>query len=164
MWWQQTMRMRWAVVAMLLQSQQQHACVNALIAGRHGMGIAASSRRGARLSTTDGAERLSTTDGAAAYASYWDALLVQEYREVEAELSSRRRTWSPRKLEASGDVLFGTATPETDLFGDKVVRVTRRAGGGDAREQQQACRLLLLGQRQTMVEGGLQPLEHRHTA
>ena len=116
------------------------------------MGIA---RRG-------GAERLSTTDGADAYASYWDALLVQEYREVEAELSSRRRTWSPRRLEASGDVFFGTATPETDLFGDKVVRVTRR-GGGDARVGDKFRRgdvLVLSGEeRSRRSEGYFEPRE-----
>jgi len=142
--------MRWAVVALLLQSQR-HA---ALMVGSHGLGIAASSRR---FST-----RTSATDGADAYASYWDALLVQEYREVEAELSSRRRTWSPRRLEASGDVFFGTATPETDLFGDKVVRVTRR-GGGDARVGDKFRRgdvLVLSGEeRSRRSEGYVEPRE-----
>ncbi|KAK7249576.1 hypothetical protein SO694_0031303, partial [Aureococcus anophagefferens] len=63
-----------------------------------------------------------------AYASYWDELLLKEYREAAAELRSRRQTWSRKRLEDSGDSVFGTATPESELFGDKIVRVTRRSG------------------------------------
>ena len=60
-----------------------------------------------------------------AYANYWDELLLKEYREAAAELRSRRQTWSRKRLEDSGDSVFGTATPESELFGDKIVRVTR---------------------------------------
>ena len=63
-----------------------------------------------------------------AYANYWDELLLKEYREAAAELRSRRQTWSRKRLEDSGDSVFGAATPETELFGDKIVRVTRRSG------------------------------------
>ncbi|KAK7236148.1 nonsense-mediated decay protein [Aureococcus anophagefferens] len=60
-----------------------------------------------------------------AYASYWDELLLKEYREAAAELRSRRQTWSRKRLEDSGDSVFGAATPETELFGDKIAACGR---------------------------------------
>ena len=60
------------------------------------------------------------------YAAYWEQLLQREYRETADQLRERRAKWSRQRLEASGLIVFGaSATPETDLFGEKVVRVSK---------------------------------------
>eukprot|EP00977_Amphora_coffeiformis_P001826 scaffold353_cov185-Amphora_coffeaeformis.AAC.54 len=43
------------------------------------------------------------------YASYWEELLLTEYREASNELKERRRTWSRRQLEDAGICVFGAA-------------------------------------------------------
>jgi len=59
------------------------------------------------------------------YASYWDNLLLEEYRESAEELKERRRTWSRQKLEASGLSIFGASIePDSEIFGDKIVRMS----------------------------------------
>jgi hypothetical protein len=64
--------------------------------------------------------------GKDSYARYWGLLLQQEYREAADELKQKRSKWSRARLEASGLGLFGaSATPETDLFGEKIVRVSK---------------------------------------
>ena len=58
------------------------------------------------------------------YSQYWEKLLQQEYREAASELRERRSKWSRARLEASGVCVFdASATPESDLYGEKVVRV-----------------------------------------
>ena len=60
------------------------------------------------------------------YANHWETLLTQEYRETAAQLRERRAKWSRKRLEANGLGLFdASATPESDLFGEKVVRVSK---------------------------------------
>lgn len=43
------------------------------------------------------------------YASYWDELLLTEYREASNELKEKRRTWSRQQLEDAGICVFGAA-------------------------------------------------------
>ena len=64
-----------------------------------------------------------------AYATHWERLLRREYREAADELRQRRAKWSRARLEASGLSIFdASATPETDIFGEKVVRVSKSGG------------------------------------
>ena len=61
----------------------------------------------------------------ASYAFYWEALLQREYQDTVAELQQRRKSYTRSQLEASGLALFNAvATPETELYGEKIVRVT----------------------------------------
>lgn len=59
-----------------------------------------------------------------AYAQRWDALVLEEYRATADELRKQRTTWSLRRLEEAGVSLFGTAAPHSELFGEKILRVT----------------------------------------
>ena len=60
------------------------------------------------------------------YALYWDSLLTTEYREQASELRERRSSWSRQRLESSGVSMFdATAEPETELYGEKIVRITK---------------------------------------
>ena len=64
--------------------------------------------------------------GPDAYATHWEQLLRLEYREAAEELRQRRAKWSRARLEANGLAIFdASATPETDLFGEKVVKVSK---------------------------------------
>jgi len=61
----------------------------------------------------------------ASYAFHWEALLQREYQDTVAELQQRRKSYTRSQLEASGLALFNAvATPETELYGEKIVRVT----------------------------------------
>ena len=61
-----------------------------------------------------------------AYSTYWQQLLTREYREGADQLRQKRARWPPRRLEASGLAIFdATAAPDTDLFGEKIVRISR---------------------------------------
>lgn len=52
--------------------------------------------------------------------------MKREHREAAEELRERRSKWSRGRLEASGLAIFdATASPESDLFGEKVVRVCK---------------------------------------
>jgi hypothetical protein len=63
----------------------------------------------------------------AEYAAYWEHLLLTEYQETAAELRERRKTWSRQRLEESGMSIFGAvAEPESELFGEKIVRIYKR--------------------------------------
>lgn len=60
------------------------------------------------------------------YAEHWSKLLQREYRENADQLKERRKAWSHKRLEASGLSVFdASATPETDIYGEKVVRVIK---------------------------------------
>lgn len=62
-----------------------------------------------------------------AYARYWDDLLLQEHQEKVAQYRERRRSWSRSRLENSGMSLFGaSAEPDSDLFGDKIIRIFKK--------------------------------------
>lgn len=66
------------------------------------------------------------------YTLHWEGLLRREHQEAVAELRSRRASYSRAQLEASGlAVLDATASPESELYGEKIVRVTIRDGAGD---------------------------------
>ena len=59
------------------------------------------------------------------YSFYWDSLLTKEYQDTAAELQARRKSYSRSELEASGLALFNVvATPETELYGEKIVRIS----------------------------------------
>lgn len=59
-----------------------------------------------------------------AYALQWENVLLEEHRETVDELKSRRKNWSRSRLEASGMSIFDAyAEPDTEVFGDKIVRV-----------------------------------------
>ena len=60
------------------------------------------------------------------YAMYWEQLLKSEYRETADVLRARRAEWSRQRLEASGLAVFGaSAAPESDLYGEKLVQITK---------------------------------------
>ena len=64
---------------------------------------------------------------ARSYAAYWEDLLQREHRETADQLRKRRSKWSQSRLEASGLGIFdASASPETDLFGEKIVRVSKQ--------------------------------------
>ena len=64
---------------------------------------------------------------ARSYAAYWEDLLQREHRETADQLRERRSKWSQSRLEASGLGIFdASASPETDLFGEKIVRVSKQ--------------------------------------
>ena len=58
-------------------------------------------------------DRRRPTRTAADYASYWEELLLTEYREASNELKERRRTWSRRQLEDAG--MIDKITDESGL-------------------------------------------------
>ena len=69
---------------------------------------------------------LSNRSSPAAYSAYWGELLGREYREATSQLKERRAKWPRGRLESSGLVIFDAdASPETDLFGEKIVRVSK---------------------------------------
>lgn len=58
------------------------------------------------------------------YADYWREWLEAEQQEAVAELKARRASWSRKRLEESGLSVFdASAEPDSDLFGEKIVRV-----------------------------------------
>jgi hypothetical protein len=58
------------------------------------------------------------------YATYWENLLLEEYQDAVADLRERRSKLSPRRLEQAGISIFGgIAEPDSDLFGEKIVRI-----------------------------------------
>lgn len=62
---------------------------------------------------------------ATSYALHWTKLLQQEYNEASLELQIRRSSYTRSQLESSGLAIFdASATPESELFGEKVVRVS----------------------------------------
>ena len=67
----------------------------------------------------------SNNQQSASYAFHWEALLQREYQDTVAELQQRRKSYTRSQLEASGLALFNAvATPETELYGEKIVRVS----------------------------------------
>ena len=85
------------------------------------------------LATTNNADETDTgmpptkpVDTAHAYAVHWEDLLTLEHREIATELRARRGKWSNDRLETTGmAVLDAIAEPETEMYGEKVVRVTK---------------------------------------
>jgi hypothetical protein len=62
-----------------------------------------------------------------AYVSHWENLLTLEHQEKVAEYAIRRKTWSPARLEESGmSILGASALPDSDLFGEKIVRIYKK--------------------------------------
>lgn len=61
-----------------------------------------------------------------AYAVFFEDLITLEHRAVASELRARRTKWSKERLENAGMAIFDAAAePETELYGEKVVRVTK---------------------------------------
>ena len=76
--------------------------------------------------TDSNASPTKPVDTAHAYAVHWEDLLTLEHREIATELRARRGKWSNDRLETTGmAVLDAIAEPETELYGEKVVRVTK---------------------------------------
>jgi len=51
---------------------------------------------------------------------------MKEYQHTAEDYRERRRSWSRSRLEAAGISLFGaSAEPESDLWGDKIVKITK---------------------------------------
>ena len=69
------------------------------------------------------------------YTQRWDTLVLEEYRATASELRRQRATWPKRRLEEAGVSLFGTAAPHSELFGEKILRVTRSGETSRVREQ-----------------------------
>ena len=85
------------------------------------------------VSSTTSSRSNSNNNNLIQYTSYWDQLLLEEYREQVEELKDRRKTWSRERLIASGLSIFNAAAePESELFGDKIVRiyVSKNVQGG----------------------------------
>lgn len=58
------------------------------------------------------------------YSSFWENLLLQEHQEMVHDFRERRQHWSRSRLEESGMSIFGaTAEPDSELFGEKIVRI-----------------------------------------
>lgn len=58
------------------------------------------------------------------YTNYWDNLLLEEHRQLVEELRERRKTWSRERLVSSGTSIFNAiAEPDSELWGDKIVRI-----------------------------------------
>jgi hypothetical protein len=50
-----------------------------------------------------------------------------EHQEKVAEYAIKRKTWSPARLEESGMSIFGaSAEPDSDLYGEKIVRINKK--------------------------------------
>lgn len=61
------------------------------------------------------------------YWFHWNQLLVDEYQETSEQLKEQRRRWSQRRLEQSGLSIFGAyAEPDSDVLGEKIVRVVKK--------------------------------------
>lgn len=68
-----------------------------------------------------------TGNAVSEYSSYWERLLLEEYQENAAELRERRRSWSRKRLEESGLAIFDAcAEPESDVLGEKIVRIFKQ--------------------------------------
>ena len=60
------------------------------------------------------------------YVAHWDNLLQTEYDYTARELLEQRKNWSRRRLENAGISVFGAvAEPDTELFGEKIVRIIK---------------------------------------
>jgi hypothetical protein len=71
--------------------------------------------------------QLTLTTAKNAYVSHWENLLMLEHQEKVAEYAIKRKTWSPARLEESGMSIFGaSAEPDSDLFGEKIVRIYKK--------------------------------------
>ena len=96
-----------------------------------------SSRGPAPVTTTpvgnDGTKTTTSTRtirNSADYATYWEELLLTEYRQAVQELRERRQTWTRQQLQDSGICVFGAqAVPDSELLGEKIVRITQPGGG-----------------------------------
>ncbi|CAJ1934374.1 unnamed protein product [Cylindrotheca closterium] len=61
------------------------------------------------------------------YWIHWEQLLIEEYQETADQLKEQRRRWSQKRLEQSGLSIFGAyAEPDSDILGDKIVRVVKK--------------------------------------
>lgn len=72
------------------------------------------------------------------YATHWEDILVSEFQHTTNELQEQRKNWSRQRLEQSGISLFGAvAEPDTELFGEKVVRIIieRHSTSGPLRDK-----------------------------
>ena len=63
------------------------------------------------------------------YVRHWEHLLQEEHHAAVLELKEQRSTWSRQRLEASGVTMFdASAEPDSELFGEKLVRVYLEGG------------------------------------
>lgn len=65
------------------------------------------------------------------YARHWEALLLEEHREATARLQERRAAWTSERLEEGGiAITYAEAEPESEILGEKTVKIFRRRGVG----------------------------------
>ena len=70
-------------------------------------------------------EQINLNNQLSSYSFHWESLLTKEYQDTLAELQLRRKSYTKSQLEASGLSLFNAvATPETELYGEKIVRIS----------------------------------------
>lgn len=70
-------------------------------------------------------DRIELNNQLTSYSFYWDSLLTKEYQDSLSELQLRRKSYTRSQLESSGLALFNAvATPETELYGEKIVRIS----------------------------------------
>ncbi|CAB9514333.1 polymerase alpha-associated DNA helicase A [Seminavis robusta] len=59
------------------------------------------------------------------YILHWDSLLQQEHQAAVDDLREQRTRWSTQRLQAAGVSLLGVAAePDSELFGEKIVRIS----------------------------------------
>lgn len=72
-------------------------------------------------------QTVTSTNALSEYATHWEDLLLAEYQETAAELRERRKRWPKRRLEQSGLSIFGAcAEPDSDVLGEKIVRIIKQ--------------------------------------
>lgn len=70
-------------------------------------------------------EQINLNNQLSSYSFHWESLLTKEYQDTVADFQQRRKSYTRSQLEASGLALFNAvATPETELYGEKIVRIS----------------------------------------
>ena len=78
------------------------------------------------------------------YAQHWQNLLQMEYQQAVQELREKRKTWSKQALQMAGITLQNVlAEPESDLFGEKIVRIIFEPGLYQQQQQYQQQQMRL---------------------
>lgn len=107
---------------------------------RHPFSVALHQTKSTSTTSDDSndAKAKSSRDAAAAsyYATHWENLLLSEHQNTVAEFRARRKTWSRRRLEDSGMSIFGaSAEPDSDMLGEKIVRIIKKNTSRPLREK-----------------------------
>lgn len=102
-------------------------------AGRHGENITSRSTESQSIDHCE-SKPSRPQSHVEAYVRHWEYLLQEEHYAAVLELKEQRSRWSRQRLEASGVTLFDvSAEPDSELFGEKLVRVYLEGSVGDNR-------------------------------